>query len=75
MSKSHVFIMLICCLIPMVGLGAILLFNVPVNTVLWVGLILLCPLTHILMMKFMLHDEGSNQHHSTVRSQPAEIKK
>ncbi len=58
MKRTHFLLMLICCLVPLVGLAAILLFNVPVNTVLWIGLILFCPLSHLLMMKFMPHEHG-----------------
>ena len=64
MTKKHALIMLACCLIPVLALGAIFLFNVPVSKVLWIGLILICPLSHILMMKFMMHGEHdhSNMH-------------
>lgn len=58
MKKSHILWMLICCLVPVIGLAAVFLFNIPLNTVLWVGLILFCPLSHLLMMKYMLHDHG-----------------
>ena len=58
MTRKHVFIMLLCCLIPVAALGAIFLFNIPVNSVLLFVLILVCPLSHLLMMKFMSHDEG-----------------
>jgi hypothetical protein len=75
MNKNLKLFMLLCCLIPLVGLGAILLFNIPVSSVLWVGLILLCPLSHLVMMKFMLHDGGSNQHDSPARPEQIEIRK
>lgn len=61
MTKKHLGIMLVCCLIPLAGLAAILLFDVPVNSVLFVGMLLFCPLSHLLMMKYM-HD-GERQHH------------
>ena len=66
MTKKHILIMLACCLVPVIALGAIFLFHVPVNQVRCCGLILLCPLSHILMMKFMGHDEGQvhSQHHA-----------
>lgn len=62
MKKSHLWLMILCCLIPIVGLAAIFLFNVPVSNVLFYGLILLCPVSHILMMKYMGHDHSSTEH-------------
>ena len=57
MTKKHVLIMLLCCLIPVAAIGAIFLLRVPVNQVLLFVLVLLCPLSHLLMMKFLPHDQ------------------
>jgi uncharacterized membrane protein len=62
MKKSHLWIMILCCLIPIIGLAAIYLFNVPVSNVVFYGLILLCPVSHLLMMKYMGHDHSAADH-------------
>jgi hypothetical protein len=68
MSKKHTFIMIACCVIGMGGVAAIFLFKLPVNSVL-VGLMLLvCPLSHLLMMSMM--GKQDQQHHETTANQP-----
>lgn len=61
MNKRHIWIMLLCCLLPILGLAAIFIFNIPANTVLYFGLLLLCPLAHFFMMGNM-HNHGDQAH-------------
>jgi len=58
MKKSHLWLMLLCCLVPLAGIAAIVLFGVPTSSVLYFGLVLLCPLMHVLMMGKMRHDHA-----------------
>ena len=51
--SRHMWLMVLCCLIPLAAFAAIFVFKVPVSQTLRFGLILLCPLSHVLMMAFM----------------------
>ena len=61
-SGRPMWMMVLCCLIPIVALGAILLLRVPVSGAGWLVLILLCPLSHLLMMGIgqRTHGEAPN---------------
>jgi hypothetical protein len=61
MNKKHMLLMIACCLIPLVGLGAVFIFKLPVSTVFLVGMVLFCPLSHLLMMAFMKHNHEDNK--------------
>ncbi len=64
MTRKHYLIMLACCLIPLAGLAAIFVFKIPANSVIFVGLILLCPALHLLMMKGMMNHDHAGQDHA-----------
>jgi uncharacterized membrane protein len=68
MNKKHLLIMLACCLVPLAALGAIFIFRVPVTGVVYLGLILLCPAMHLLMMRNMTGHDHSNQAHDHLDS-------
>jgi len=64
----HLWLMLLCCLIPIAALGAIFLLNVPVSSALLFALILLCPLSHLLLMGRFGHTHGAAQNAEDVIS-------
>jgi hypothetical protein len=80
MSKKHLLIMIACCLVPLIAFGAVTLFRIPLNTVLIAVMVLACPLSHILMMKFMMNghehqgqgkkQEEAHHNHPLPGSQP-----
>lgn len=60
MKRSHWILMLLCCLIPLAGIAAIYLFRIPTSSVLFAGLMLLCPVLHLLMMRGMGQDHRAS---------------
>lgn len=64
-GKRHLWLMLLCCLIPIAALGAIFLFNISVSRVLLVGLFLLCPLLHWWLMRDGGHAHGGETSSAT----------
>lgn len=62
MTRKHMLIMILCCLVPIVALAAIFLFQIPTSTVVFAALVLFCPLSHFLMMGSMDHDQSGHVH-------------
>lgn len=57
-GNRHLLLMVLCCLVPAAALGTIFILRIPASQALTYGLILLCPLSHVLMMGLM----GRGQH-------------
>jgi hypothetical protein len=65
MTKKHALIMAACCLVPIAGIVLVSVFDIPLKSVFYFALILFCPLSHILIMKYMGQGED-HQHGNTV---------
>lgn len=61
MTRKHLILMALGCLLPMAALAAIYLFQMQVSTVLLFGLFLLCPVLHLLMMRDHMGHTSSHQ--------------
>ncbi len=60
MNKKHILLMIIGCLVPLIALSAIFVFQIKVSTVVLFSLVLLCPALHLLMMRGHM-GHGSHQ--------------
>lgn len=67
MKKRHIWIMLLCCLLPILGIAAIFIFDIPTTTVIYFGLLLLCPLAHFVMMSQMGHNDDGGQQNGQLK--------
>lgn len=66
-GNRHMLLMILCCLIPVAALAAIFVLKIPVPQVLTYGLILLCPVSHVLMMGLMGRQQHGQESDATVR--------
>lgn len=73
MNKKHTLIMLACCLVPIAGFILVSAFNIPLKSVFYFAMILLCPLSHLLMMKYMGHGEGHRHEDKMDHTQHHEV--
>ncbi len=71
-SNRHLLIMLLCCLVPIGIFLAISVFNVPLGTIGFFAIILLCPLLHFLLMGKMRHN-GEDQHKFIIENESDSI--
>jgi ABC-type transport system involved in cytochrome bd biosynthesis fused ATPase/permease subunit len=60
-------VMIIGCLLPLVILGVIYFFNLTLSVVLVGALILICPLSHLFMMRYMAQSMEHNHENSLRR--------
>jgi hypothetical protein len=59
---SHILIMVLCCVIPLALIGILWAAGIR-SSYLTLGLVLLCPLTHVVMMLFMRKESSDDNEH------------
>lgn len=74
MTKTHKILMIACCLIGLGAAVAIFVFKVSTSSVVLGLMLLLCPLSHILMMRFMGHGHNSQEEKHHHAETPKELK-
>jgi hypothetical protein len=52
----------LACLAPMAAMAAIFLFNIPVSSVVLIGLMMACMASHLFMMRHAGHSHASHSH-------------
>ena len=76
MSKKHTILMVICCLVGLGAAAAVFLFKVPTNNLWLPVMLLLCPLSHVLMMGMMgkhNHGDGEQSEHTEAHNYQAPV--
>lgn len=63
MNKTYKTLMVVCSMAAIGAAAAFFFFKIPVRNVGFGLMILICPLSHLLMMKFMGHDHGKDPQH------------
>jgi len=63
MGKKHLILMILCCVVPMGVFFVLFALGIPLNRLFLFAMILLCPLSHIFMMRGMKH-HGQDDHAS-----------
>jgi hypothetical protein len=52
MKRQHLFLMILGCAVPIIVLTAVIVFQMQLSRFLLFGLVLLCPIAHLLMLRY-----------------------
>lgn len=61
MKTKHLWLGLICCVVLLAGLGIAFLARVNIPQPAFFAFVLICPLTHIVMMLLMRHEHNKRE--------------
>ena len=62
--KKHLWVMILCCLIPVVAIIFVRVMGIQLGYWSTALFLLLCPLSHIVLMWAMRHEDHGSPHHS-----------
>ena len=65
MTKKHVLIMVLCCLVPLIGYATASLLGIQINAILFCGMVFICPVLHLILMLSLKRHIYDDQPHST----------
>lgn len=67
-TNANHWLFALLCLLPLAGLTAVFVFNLPVSSILLVALILACPVIHLVMMSHEAHAARKQVLNTTISS-------
>lgn len=74
MGKKHLILMILCCVVPMGVFFVLFALGIPLNRLFLFAIILLCPLSHIFMMRGMKHHEHDDHASESTKIEAGENK-
>lgn len=74
MGKKHLILMILCCVVPMGVFFVLFALGIPLNRLFLFAMILLCPLSHVFMMRGMKHHEQDDHASESTKIEASENK-
>jgi len=74
MGKKHLILMILCCVVPMGVIFVLFALGIPLNRLFLFAMILICPLSHIFMMRSMKHHEHDDHASESTKIKASENK-
>ena len=73
-GKKHLILMILCCVVPMGVFFVLFALGIPLNRLFLFAMILLCPLSHVFMMRGMKHHKQDDHASESTKIEASENK-